>query len=257
MSRLVVKVGSSVLTRPDGYPDITMISSLVDQIVELRERGHQVILVSSGAVACGRRLLKVAEVADEVESRQLYSAMGQVRLINLYFSLFRDHGYNIGQVLTMKENFSNARERQNQQTCMEVMLRNGVIPIVNENDTVCITELMFTDNDELSALVAQLMGADALIILSNVDGVYDGDPSAPGAAVIRRVQPGEDLSRYIGSEKSSVGRGGMAGKCASAMSAAQAGIPVLVACGRRDNILADLLDRPDETIHTEFVAAGK
>ena len=253
MSRIVVKVGSNVLTRPDGYPDVTMISSLVDQIVELRALGHEVVLVTSGAVACGRRLLSDVKVSDEVESRQLYSAMGQVRLMDLYFGLFRDHGYSVGQVLTVKENFAAGRERQNLQTCMEVMLRNGVIPIVNENDTVCITELMFTDNDELSSLVAELLHADRLVILSNVDGIFDGDPSLPGAKVLPVVRPADTLDGVVVTAKSSLGRGGMQSKCASARYAVAAGVPVYIACGRRPGVLVDLMVRPSEVIHTEFV----
>ena len=253
--RIVVKVGSNVLTREDGSPDITMISSIVDQIVGLREKGYDVILVTSGAVACGRRLLKHTGKMDEVEQRQLFSAMGQVRLINLYFSLFRDYGYNIGQVLTMKESFSTKRQYQNQKGCMEIMLRNGVIPIVNENDTVCVTELMFTDNDELSGLVAEMMGAHTLIILTNVDGLYDGDPGEEGSEVIRHILPGEDISCHIASSKSSRGRGGMKSKCTTAASVAAKGVRVVIANGRRENIITDIMDRPDEAVFTEFVPA--
>ena len=252
MSRIVVKVGSNVLTRADGMPDITIISSLVDQIAHLRSLGHEVILVSSGAVACGRRLLKNAEVENEVEKRQLYSAMGQVRLIGLYFNLFRDHGIPMGQVLTMKGNFEEGRELENQRNCMEVMLRNGVVPVVNENDTVCITELMFTDNDELSSLVAEMMGAETLIILTNVDGIYDGDPSAEGSRVIEVVRPEDSVESFISEKGSSLGRGGMGSKCATARAVAAKGINVRIACGRRENILVDLVERPSEVLHTEF-----
>ena len=109
--------------------------------------------------------------------------MGQVQLIDLYSRLFKDWNTTIGQVLTMKEHFSTPREYQNQRACMEVMLSNGVVPVINENDTVCVTELMFTDNDELSGLVAAMMGADSLFLLSNVDGIYDGSPSDPSSRV--------------------------------------------------------------------------
>lgn len=245
-------MGSNVLTRSDGMADITVISSLVDQIVQLRSMGHEVILVSSGAVACGRRLIQDAVIEDEVERRQLYSAMGQVRLIGLYYDLFRDHGVPMGQVLTMKKHFEEGRELENQRNCMEVMLRNGVIPVVNENDTVCITELMFTDNDELSGLIAETMGADRLVILSNVDGIYDGDPDAEGTEIIPVVHPSDDIDRYIGDVSSSLGRGGMHSKCATARRIAAAGIPVDIACGRKENILVDLICNPAEVIHTEF-----
>ena len=174
MKRMVVKVGSNVLTREDGKLDITRMSDLVDQIAWLKENGYEVILVSSGAVACGKRELKIEHKLDSVEQRQLFSAMGQAKLMNLYYDLFREYGLHVGQVLTMKENFLAERQYNNQRACMEVMLENGVVPIVNENDTVCVTELMFTDNDELSGLIAKMMKAEMLILLSNIDGLYKG-----------------------------------------------------------------------------------
>ena len=157
--RLVIKVGSNVLTRDDGKLDITRMSALTDQLAWLRSEGYEVILVSSGAMASGRGEIKVDRKLDSVEQRQLYSALGQAKLINLYYDLFREYRIPVGQVLTMKENFSSRREYLNQRACMTVMLENGVIPIVNENDTVSVTELMFTDNDELSGLIASMMDA--------------------------------------------------------------------------------------------------
>ena len=170
--RIVIKVGSNVLTRKDGKLHVTRMSSLVDQIAKLRRHGFEIILVSSGAVACGRRELTVDHLLDSVEQRQLFSAVGQVKLIGLYYDLFREFGINIGQVLTTKEHFEPGEQYQNQQACMKVMLENGVLPIINENDTVSVTELMFTDNDELSGLIARMMQADTLILLSNIDGIY-------------------------------------------------------------------------------------
>ena len=137
--RIVIKVGSNVLTRDDGKLDITRMSALVDQIAWLRQQGHEVILVSSGAVASGRGELTVSRKLDNVAQRQLFSALGQAKLINLYYDLFREYHIHVGQVLTMKESFSTRREYLNQRACMEVMLDNGVIPIVNENDTVSVT----------------------------------------------------------------------------------------------------------------------
>lgn len=174
--RIVVKVGSNVLTRVDGKLDVTRMSALVDQIAWLIRNDKEVILVSSGAVACGRRELKVDHSLDSVEQRQLFSALGQVKLIGLYYDLFREFHIHVGQVLTMKENFQPGEQYENQRACMTVMLENGVLPIVNENDTVSVTELMFTDNDELSGLIARMMHADMLILLSNIDGIYTGQP---------------------------------------------------------------------------------
>jgi glutamate 5-kinase len=158
-SRIVVKVGSNLLTRDDGTLDVTRMSSLTDQIASLRQSGIEVIMVSSGAVASGRSELSVEHKLDSLDQRQLFSAVGQAKLINRYYELFRDHHIVVGQVLTMKENLSTRRHYLNQKNCMEVMLRNGVIPIVNENDTLSVTELMFTDNDELSGLIASMMNA--------------------------------------------------------------------------------------------------
>ena len=248
-SRIVVKIGSNVLTRPDGKLDVTRVSALVDQVAWLRRQGHEVILVSSGAVACGRRELKVDH---SVEQRQLFSALGQVKLIGLYYDLFREYHLHVGQVLTMKENFRPGEQYDNQRACMSVMLENGVIPIVNENDTVCVTELMFTDNDELSGLIAAMMQADTLILLSNIDGIYDGNPDDEHSQLIRRVAPGQDLSACIQVEKSSFGRGGMHSKYTTAVRLQAAGVHVIIANGEREGILVDLMTKPDDTPHTAF-----
>ncbi len=252
MKRIVVKVGSNVLTREDGTLDTTRVSALTDQIQALRSRGIEVILVTSGAVACGRSLCQAAPGLDEVQQRQLHAAVGQVRLMDLYYRLFADYGIRVGQILSMKKNFEPGEEYENQRRCMEGMLRSGVLPIVNENDAVSITELMFTDNDELSGLVAAMMGADTLIILSNIDGLYDGDPSAPGSRVIARVSPSEDLSTVIGEAHSSAGRGGMHTKYGVAKRLSAGGIRVLLACGKRDDVLTLLADNPAGIVHTEF-----
>lgn len=250
--RIVIKVGSNVLTRDDGKLDVTRMSAIVDQVAWLRMQGHEVILVSSGAMASGRGELKVDKKLDSVEQRQLFSALGQAKLINLYYDLFREYHIHVGQVLTMKESFSTRREYLNQRACMAVMLDNGVIPIVNENDTVSVTELMFTDNDELSGLIASMMDADELIILSNIDGIYDGSPKDPDARVIPVVGRNRDLSDYIQQEKSGFGRGGMITKCGIARKVADEGIKVIIANGKRDNIIVDLIANPQSTIHTEF-----
>jgi glutamate 5-kinase len=158
----------------------------------------------------------------------------------------------VGQVLTMKENFEPGEQYRNQRACMTVMLENDVLPIVNENDTVSVTELMFTDNDELSGLIAQMMQADTLILLSNIDGIFTTHPDDPDAELIREVAPGRDLSEYIQPEKSAFGRGGMHSKYTTAAKVSQAGIRVIIANGERENILVDLIEHNNETPHTEF-----
>ena len=257
--RIAVKIGSNVLTRKDGTLDVTRVSALVDQVAELRRGGVEVILISSGAVASGRGELKTAQKLDSVSARQLYSAVGQAKLINCYFERFRDYGIVCGQVLTTKESLATRGHYLNQQNCMTVMLENGVIPIVNENDTISVTELMFTDNDELSGLVAAMMNADALVILSNIDGIYNGHPDDPDTEVIRMVTGGKkaDFSKYIQTEKSSFGRGGMLTKTAIARKVADEGITVFIANGKRDNILPDLMRVGSNTISTRFIPAEK
>lgn len=256
-SRIAVKIGSNVLTRKDGTLDVTRMSALVDQVAELRKAGIEVILISSGAVASGRSEIKASKRLDSINQRQLFSAVGQAKLINRYYELFRDHGIPVGQVLTTKENFGTRRHYLNQRNCMMVMLENGVIPIVNENDTISVTELMFTDNDELSGMVASMMDMQALIILSNIDGIYNGSPSDARAEVIREVEHGKDLSDYIQTEKSGFGRGGMLTKTNIARKVADEGITVIIANGKRDNILVDLLKYPENTVCTRFIPSNE
>ena len=256
-SRIAVKVGSNVLTRRDGALDVTRMSALVDQIAELHKTGVEIILVSSGAVASGRSEVHSAKKLDSVDQRQLFSAVGQAKLINRYYELFREHGIAVGQVLTMKENFATRRHYLNQKNCMTVMLENGVIPIVNENDTISVSELMFTDNDELCGLIASMMDAQALIILSNIDGIYNGSPADPTSEVIREIGQGKDLSSYIQTSKSSFGRGGMLTKTNIARKVADEGITVIIANGKRDNILVDLIQHPESTLCTRFIPSAE
>ncbi len=258
MKRIAVKIGSNVLTRRDGTLDITRMSALVDQVAELHRKGMEMVLISSGAVASGRSEVKAGRKLDAVSARQLYSAVGQAKLINRYYELFREHGMVCGQVLTTKENFGSRTHYLNQKHCMEVMLENGVIPIVNENDTISVTELMFTDNDELSGLIATMMGMDALVILSNIDGIYNGDPADPAARVIPVVETGKtDLSGYIQTGKSAFGRGGMLTKCRIARKVADEGILVIIANGKSEHILTDLFAPGSQRVCTRFLPSPR
>ncbi|MDR1499692.1 MAG: glutamate 5-kinase [Tannerellaceae bacterium] len=250
--RIAIKIGSNVLTRSDGSLDVTRMSALVDQIACLHRKGADVVVISSGAVASGRNEISAGRKLDPVSARQLYSAVGQVKLINRYHELFREHGIRCGQVLTTKENFSSRTHYLNQKHCMEVMLEHKVIPVVNENDTISVTGLMFTDNDELSGLIAAMMTMDVLVILSNVDGIYDGDPSDPSSKVIPEIGAADDLSGYITAGHSSFGRGGMLTKCGIARKVAAQGIAVIIANGKRDNILVDLVKTGSDIVSTRF-----
>jgi len=255
--RIVIKIGSSVLTREDGTLDITRMSAIVDQITELRKSGIEVILVSSGAVASGKSAIKPKTKLDIISTRQLFSSIGQVKLINQYFTLFGYNNIVCGQILTTKEDFSTRRHYLNQRNCMSVMLENGVLPIVNENDTISVNELMFTDNDELSGLVATMMNCQTLIILSNIDGIFNGNPSDPQSKVITEIDTkAHRIEDYIQTSKSSSGRGGMQTKYNIARKIAEEGIEVIIANGKKDNILPDILSNKN-TLCTRFLPAKK
>lgn len=255
--RIVVKIGSQILTRKDGTLDVTRMSALVDQIAELHKKNVEIILVSSGAVAAGRIEIKAKNKLDTISARQLYSSVGQVKLINRYSDLFRQHGIICGQILATKEDFATRRHYLNQRNCMSVMLENKVIPIVNENDAISVNELMFTDNDELSGLVAAMMGCKKLIILSNIDGIFSGNPSDPESYIFREIDvQKDDIVDCIQSAKSATGRGGMKTKYNIARKVAEEGIEVIIANGRREDILPMLVQGKD-IVSTRFIASKK
>ena len=251
--RIAVKIGSNVLTRADGRLDISRMASIVDQIAELRQRGVEVMVISSGAVASGRGELPALQ-DESVTGRQLFAAVGQAKLIEHYYNFFKEYGITVGQILTTRENFINENLLANQKRCMTAMLDNGVVPVINENDAVSVEELMFTDNDELSGLVARMMKAELLIILSNVDGVFTGNPEEPGSELIHDVYPDDDYSACVGSNKSKYGRGGMMTKMKTALGVANDGIEVRIANGRRQDVLIDVFSNPETARCTRFHA---
>lgn len=259
-NRIIIKIGSNVLTQKNGLPDLDRIRHLVKQIAEIKEQGKEVILVSSGAVASGRSLITVSEKANAVSARQLLASIGQVKLINTYAQFFEQFNILCSQVLVTKEDFRDRMHYLNMRNCLEILLQHHVIPVVNENDVVSVTELMFTDNDELAGLIASMLNAQALIVLTNVDGIYDGDPSAAGSKVIDEVTGSDiDFSSFIATSRSQFGRGGMITKSTMAQKVAQLGIAVHIANGTKDNVLLDVLE--DRTPHTHFIpnktASGK
>ncbi len=251
--KVVIKIGSNVLTREDGLPDNERIAHLVAQLSAIKKQGIDVVVVSSGAVAAGRSLIKIQEKQNTVAARQLLASIGQIKLINTYMQLFEEQKLLCSQVLVTKEDFRDRMHYLNIKNCLEILLQHHVIPVVNENDVVSVTELMFTDNDELAGLIAAMLNADALIILSNVDGIYNGDPKTPGTHVIEKIKPGgQNLASFIMTAKSGFGRGGMVTKLSMAQKTAKLGIPVHIANGRKDNIITDVL--ADKVIHTHFEA---
>lgn len=250
--RIVIKIGSNVLTQSNGLPDQQRIGKLVEQIAAIKQKGTEVILVSSGAVAAGRSLINVSDKYDAVAARQLLASIGQVKLINTYAQLFERFDILCSQVLVTTEDFKGRQHYLNMKNCLEILLQHQVVPIVNENDVVSVTELMFTDNDELAGLIASMLNAQALIILTNVDGIYDGAPDKEGSSVITEVtDEGIDFSSFVTTGRSQFGRGGMITKSHMAQKTARLGIAVHIANGTKDNILTDVLE--NKTSHTRFV----
>jgi len=240
--KVAIKVGSNVVTDGDGRPNAGFLSSLTAQVAGLRATGVDVILVSSGAVAAGRALFPTTSKLDTVSQRQVYAAMGQPLLMQLYADLFGKQGLPCAQVLVTKEDFRSRQHYLNMKNCFESLLQEGVVPIVNENDVVAVTELMFTDNDELSGLVAAMLNADALFVLTNVEGVYNGPPVQKGSRIIPEIRQATDFEQGVTAAKSAYGRGGMLTKCHNALKVAALGIAVHIAFGKKAGVLQSLMD---------------
>lgn len=221
----VIKIGSNSLSNENGKRfDLKLIVALVDVVCKLRARGHFVVLVSSGAVSVGCMRLRITERPEKLITKQAISAVGQCRLMRLYDDLFSVYDQAIAQVLLSRENLNSMQHYQNALNTFEELKRLGIVPIVNENDTVSVGELRVGDNDSLSAMVASLISADDLILLTDVDALYTADPTSnPQAKAIRRVESIEDIKAEIGSG-GKWGTGGMATKLQAARIATAAGV---------------------------------
>ncbi|WP_017610088.1 glutamate 5-kinase [Nocardiopsis xinjiangensis] len=252
-SRIVVKVGSSSLTTPEGRIDANRIRDLVDVLAVRRTAGQEVILVSSGAVAAGMTPLGMTHRPHDLASQQAAASVGQGLLLAAYTAELARYGVNAAQVLLTVEDMMRRVQHRNSQRTLRRLLDIGALPIVNENDTVATHEIRFGDNDRLAALVAHLMRADALLLLSDVDALYDGKPSDPGTSVVDLVRDPTDLAGLdIGSTgKRGVGTGGMVTKVDSARIASQAGVhTVLTSAGNAGAVLSG------ERVGTFFAPAG-
>ncbi|MGN6575687.1 MAG: glutamate 5-kinase [Nocardioides sp.] len=229
--RVVVKVGSSSLTTAAGGIDPDRIRALVDAIGGLRARGAEVVLVSSGAIAAGLSPLALASRPRDLATRQAAASVGQGLLVHRYTEEFARHGQRVGQVLLTVDDVTRRSHYRNAYRTFAKLLELGVLPIVNENDTVATSEIRFGDNDRLAALVAHLVHADLLVLLSDVEGLYDADPRTPGSALLTEVTSGQDLEGVtIGrTGPAGVGTGGMQTKIEAARIATGAGIPVVLA----------------------------
>ena len=250
--RIVVKIGTNVLTQASGLLDITSVSHLVDQIAALKQQGIEVLVVTSGAVGAGRTVFPVSSHLSKVVRRQVLASIGQVRLMQLYMQLFGNYNLFCAQVLATKEDFRDRQHYLNMQNCLLALLRDNVVPIINENDVIAVSELMFTDNDELAGMIASMISADVLTILSTVDGVFDGSPDDPNSTLIPIIDPNdEDIKRVVLPSKSSFGRGGMSTKLRIAQKCAATGTKTIIANGKRPSILLNILK--NDYIGTTFL----
>ena len=228
--RLVVKVGSSSLTSAGGgHLDLTALQALVDVLAARRAQGRQVVLVSSGAIAAGLGPLGLSRRPTDLATQQAAASVGQGALVAAYQAAFSVHGLTVGQVLLTADDVTRRAHYTNARRTLERLLELGIVPIVNENDTVATQEIRFGDNDRLAALVADLVGAHALVLLTDVDSLYDGPPSEGGSQRVPLVATLEDLDAVrIGGTGSAVGSGGMVTKVEAAGIAGAAGIPTLL-----------------------------
>ena len=256
-NRIAVKIGSNVITQSDGSLNDGRILRIVEDVAILYKQGIEVILISSGAVAAGRSEVTPSRKTNIVAAKQIWAAIGQVKLMSSYQFLFGKYGIHAGQLLATKESFRDRRHYLNMKNCISAMLENRVLPIVNENDAISINELMFTDNDELSGLISSMMDCHSLLILSNVDGVYSGVPGSKDAELIKRIELGtEIIEKYISPVKSGFGRGGMITKYSIARKIAKEGIDVFIANGTREAIITDIV-RGKDVPYTHFVAGNE
>lgn len=255
--RVIIKVGTKVLTNEAGELDHSVIKSLIDQIVAIQQKGCEVVLVSSGAVGSGRAILKKGSEKETIADKQVYAAVGQIALMNVYAKYLKKYNVQSAQILVTKEDFRDRIHYQNMETCFLNILKGKVLPIVNENDVVAIKELLFTDNDELTSLVALQLDADAVIILTSVDGVIAGDIKDPSAKVIPEITIEElrSVEKFVTVDKSSMGRGGMLTKFAMARKMMSAGITVYFLNGKRKNGILDIFK--EKSVGTHFVADKK
>lgn len=243
--RIVVKVGTSTLTHPSGSFNLRHIESLVKTLADIRNSGREIILVTSGAIGLGMAKLGLRERPKDTPTKQACAAVGQCELMNMYDRLFGQYNITVAQVLLTKYVLSDER-KENVENALERIIASGAIPIVNENDVVAIDELELEvgENDSLAAIVSVLVGADLLIIMSDIDGLYDKNPRTnPDARLISRVEDiSEEIENYASGAGSDLGTGGMATKIKAAKIANSRGIDMLILNGERAENLYDVVD---------------
>ena len=257
LKRIVVKVGTSSLTHETGKVDIRHVSELVRVLADIANAGVQIALVSSGAIGVGAGKLGLKTRPQDTPGRQAAAAVGQCELMFMYDKLFGEYGYTIAQLLLTKADMEDPERRQNLVNAFDSLFAMGVIPVINENDSVAVEALVFGDNDCLSAEVSVIVGADRLIILSDIDGLYDANPNeSPDAQLIPVVDEiDESIRALAGGSGSEYGTGGMATKIRAAQIAGAAGIDTVVMNSSPVARLYDLVEGAQ--VGTTFVASGK
>ena len=244
--RIVVKIGSSSLTHPEtGELNLLKIEKLVRILCDLKGEGKDVVLVSSGAIAAGRQALGGQKRPVSISEKQAYAAVGQARLMMVYQKLFSEYNHVAAQVLLTKDTMTNEVSRYNAQNTFDELMNLGAVPIVNENDTVSTHEIQFGDNDRLSAIVAALIGADLLILLSDIDGLYSDDPrknpNAKFIGLVEEITP-DLLAMGKATSGSDVGTGGMSAKLAAARIATDSGSDMIIANGENVEVIQELME---------------
>ncbi len=245
--RIVVKVGTSTLLHPNGKINLYRIEHLVRELSDLASQGKEVVLVTSGAIGVGMVRMGLEKRPDSIQERQALASIGQVLLMHLYDKFFTEYGQIAGQVLLTKENFANHSQYINGRNTIMTMLQKGMIPVINENDAVTIAEVKIGDNDTLSATVAAMVDADVLIILSDIDGVYDANPQTnPDAKLLREIKEiTQAVEQLAGGAGSNVGTGGMATKIEAAKIATAAGVTMFIASGSQNGVVRGILQGED------------
>ncbi len=246
--RIIVKVGTTSLTYENGRINLKRIENLAWVLSDLRNRGKDVVLVSSGAIAVGAARLGLKERPRDIMGKQASSAVGQAVLMQIYEKFFMEYNQMVAQILLTKDVFDYETKRRNAVNTIETLFDMGVIPIVNANDTIATDELMeFSDNDTLSAYVAKLVGGDSLIILSDIDGMYMEDPNVnPNAEIIRVVKKIDDnIFSIAGGSSTRLGTGGMITKVKAAKLVNDSGIDMIIASGEEPSVLFDIIDGKD------------
>ena len=249
MKRVVIKIGTNAMI-PLGGTDMTIDERLLKYLVAQCAKAcvtADVLIVSSGAMGCGHTLMKLGR-HDAVTIRQMYAVVGQVKLMSLYAKFFGKHGLNVAQMLATKNDFTNRAHYLNTKNCLESLFKEKIVPVMNENDFVAVEELMFTDNDELAGMAAKMIGADRMIMLTNVDGVFDEKGKVISEFGLRDCMP----KHLATADKSSFGKGGIQNKFKVAKAVAESGTEVVIANSRAKNVIGRILK--GEKVGTKFKA---